>query len=86
MPNHEHRDKNLLSCAVVLQFSGCDVETLFWVGSVEEIRILAEEIAFRAGADTYRIVELTGNCRGNDDSDRASLKPVRGGFTDLGGC
>jgi hypothetical protein len=56
----EHRDKNLPNYAVVFQRGGYDVETLYWAGSIEEVRELAEGIAFRGGADTYRIVEFTG--------------------------
>ena len=60
MMTYQYRDKNLRSCEVVFQREGCDVETLYWVGSIEEVRELAEQIAFRGGADTYRIVELSG--------------------------
>jgi hypothetical protein len=58
--NH-YRDKNQHSCEVVFQRQGYDVESLYWVGSMEEVRELAEEIASRRGANTYRIVELSGN-------------------------
>ena len=57
--NH-YRDKNQHSCEVVFQRQGYDVQTLYWVGSMEEVRELAEEIASRRGADTYRIVEFSG--------------------------
>jgi hypothetical protein len=65
MLTHQHRDKNLRSCEVVFQREGYDVETLYWAGSMEEVRELAEEIAFKGGADTYRIVELHGSSAWN---------------------
>ena len=52
------------SCTVVFQRKGYDVETLYWAGSIDEARELAEEIAFKAGVDTYRIVEFSGNREG----------------------
>jgi hypothetical protein len=66
MLTHQYRDKNLRSCEVVFQREGYDVETLYWAGSMEEVRELAEEIAFRGGADTYRIVDISGSSWGND--------------------
>ena len=66
MLTHQYRDKNLRSCEVVFQREGYDVETLYWAGSMEEARELAEEIAFTGGADTYRIVEFSGSRPGND--------------------
>ena len=54
-----HQYRNLWSCEVVFQREGYDVETLYWAGPMEEVRVLAEEIAFRGGADTYRIVEFS---------------------------
>jgi hypothetical protein len=59
MLTHGYREKNPPSCEVVFQREGYDVETLYWAGSMEEVRVLAEEIAFRGGADTFRIVELS---------------------------
>jgi hypothetical protein len=67
MLTHQCRDKNLRSCEVVFQREGYEVETLYWSGSMEEVRELAEEIAFRGGADTYRIVEFSDSGPGNDD-------------------
>ena len=64
----QSRKRNLLSCEVVFQREGYDVETLYWAGSMEEVRELAEEIAFRGGADTYRIVDFSGSGAGNDHS------------------
>jgi hypothetical protein len=61
MLTHQYRDKKLRSCEVVFQREGYDVETLYWAGSMEEVRELAEEIAFRVGTDTYRIVEFSGS-------------------------
>jgi hypothetical protein len=58
---NEYRDKNPQSCEVVFQREGYDVETLYWFGSMAEVRQLAKEIAFRGGADTYRIVEFSGS-------------------------
>ena len=65
MLTHQYRDKNLPSCEVVFQREGYDFETLYWAGSMEEVRELAEEIAFRGGA-TYRIVEFSSGS-GNDE-------------------
>jgi hypothetical protein len=65
---HQYREKNPRSCEVVFQREGYDVETLYWAGSMEEVQELAEEIAFRGGADTYRIVEFSGSGEGNDHS------------------
>jgi hypothetical protein len=66
MLTHQCRDKNLRSCEVVFQREGYEVETLYWSGSMEEVRELAEEIAFRGGADTYRIVEFSDSGPGKD--------------------
>jgi hypothetical protein len=66
MLTHQYRDKKLRSCEVVFQREGYDVETLYWAGSMEEVRELAEEITFRVGAATYRIVEFSGS-RPEDD-------------------
>jgi hypothetical protein len=66
MLTHQYRDKNLRSCEIVFQREGYDVETLYWAGSTEEVRELAAEIAFRGGADTYRIVDFSGSGAGND--------------------
>jgi hypothetical protein len=71
MLTHQHRDKNLRSCEVVFRREGYDVETLYWAGSMAEVRELAEEIAFRGGADTYRIVEFSSS-RPEDDHWSAS--------------
>jgi hypothetical protein len=75
MPHH-YRDKNV-NCEVVFKRGGCDVETLYWAGPLQEVRELAEEIAFRGGADTYRIVEFAGSPGGEhlsalEPSDRAA--------------
>lgn len=56
----EHLERNVQSCEVVFQRNGHDIETLYWAGAVAEARELAREIAFRRGADTFRIVEF--NC------------------------
>jgi hypothetical protein len=66
MLTHQYRDKKLRSCEVVFQREGYDVETLYWAGSMQEVRELAEEIAFRGGADTYRIAEFSDS-RPEDD-------------------
>ena len=63
---HQYRSKNLRSYEVAFQRDGYDVETLYWSGSMEEVRELAEEIAFRGGADTYRIVEFSDSGPGSD--------------------
>jgi hypothetical protein len=60
--NPQYRGKNMRSCQVVFQRQGHDVvESIFWAGSVEEVRELAEWIVLRGGADTYRIVDLSGS-------------------------
>jgi hypothetical protein len=74
MLTHQYRDKNLRSCEIVFQREGYDVETLYWAGLMEEVRELAQEIAFRGGADTYRIVEFSGIGAGNDHLDPAALR------------
>jgi hypothetical protein len=56
----QYREKNHQGWEVVFQRGGSDVETLYWAGSNEEVGELAEDIASRRGADTYRIVELSG--------------------------
>jgi hypothetical protein len=66
MLTHQYRSKNLRSFEVVFQRDGYDVETLYWSGSMDEVRELAEEIAFRGGADTYRVVEFSDSGLGND--------------------
>jgi hypothetical protein len=66
MLTYQYRDKNLRSYEVVFQREGYDVETFYWAGSIEEVRELAKEIAFRGGADTYRIVEFSGGSLGNN--------------------
>jgi hypothetical protein len=66
MLTHQYGDKKLRSCEVVFQREGYDVETLYWSGSMEEVRELAEEIALKGGAETYRIVEFSDNDPGND--------------------
>jgi len=55
---HQYQDGNLRSCEVVFQRGGYDVQTLYWTGSIEEVRELARHIASRGGADTYRINEV----------------------------
>ena len=62
---HQSRKRNLLSCEVVFQREGFDVETLYWAGSKAEVRELAQEIAFKGGADTYRIVEFSPTVSGH---------------------
>jgi hypothetical protein len=64
---NQYNNKNLRSCEVVFQREGYDVETLYWAGSIKEVRELAEEIAFKGGADAYRIVELSDSAPGNDN-------------------
>lgn len=64
MLTREHLDRNRQSCEVVFQRGGHDVETVYWAGSKEEARELALEIAFRGGADAFRIVEFTGGVAG----------------------
>jgi hypothetical protein len=61
MPIPQYRSRNLQSCEVVFQREGHDVETLYWAGPMEEARELAREIAFKGGADTFRIIEFTGS-------------------------
>ncbi len=66
MLTHQYRDKNLQGYEVVFQREGYDVESLYWAGSMEEVREVAQEMAFRGGADAYRIVEFSGIGAGND--------------------
>ena len=66
---HRYREKNPPSFEVVFQREGYDVETLYWFGSRAEVRQLAKAIAFRGGADTYRIVESFGIGVCNDHFD-----------------
>jgi hypothetical protein len=54
-------NQTLQSCEVIFQREGHDIETLFWAGSLAEVQELAREIAFRGGADAFRIVEFTGS-------------------------
>jgi hypothetical protein len=75
MLTHKY-DKKLRSCEVVFQREGYDVETLYWSGSMEEVRELAEEIAFRGGADTYRIVEFSDSRSGNGIANFVCGQPL----------
>ena len=89
MLTHQYRDKNLRSCEVVFQREGYDVETLYWAGSREEVRELAEEIAFRGGA-TYRIVEFSDSGTGNDEwphwhQTHSQFRVWRAAFSDAAG-
>ena len=61
----QYHDKNLRSCEVVFQRRGYDVETLYWAGSLEEVRELAEEIATSGGADSYHVIEFSGDGPGS---------------------
>jgi hypothetical protein len=49
------------SCEVIFQREGYDIETLYWAGSMAEAQELAQEIAFRGGADAFRIIEFVGD-------------------------
>jgi hypothetical protein len=60
----EHLNRSLQSCEVIFQREGHDVETLYWVGSTAEVQELAREIAFRGGADAFRIIEFTSSGAG----------------------
>jgi hypothetical protein len=82
MLTHQYRDKNLRSCEVVFQREGYDVETLYWAGSMEEVRELAEEIAFRGGADTYRIVDFSGYSPGERPLERISVRRIANSVCD----
>jgi hypothetical protein len=64
MLTHHYRDNNLKSCEIVFQREGYDIETLYWAGPMEEVRELAERIALRGGAHTYRIVDFSGSGSG----------------------
>ena len=68
----QYRGKNLRSYEVVFQRDGYDVETLYWSGSMEEVGELAEDIASRGGADTYRIAEFSDSGLGNDYSSASA--------------
>jgi hypothetical protein len=60
----EHLNRSLQSCEVIFQREGHDVETLYWAGSMAEVQELARQIAFRGGADAFRIVEFTCGGKG----------------------
>ena len=64
MPTGEHLNRSLQSCELIFQREGHDVETLYWAGSMAEAQELAREIAFRGGADGFRIIEFTGSGAG----------------------
>lgn len=57
----QHLDRSTQSCEVTFQREGFDVETLYWAGSMAEAQELAREIAFRGGADAFRIIEFVGD-------------------------
>ena len=57
----EHFDRSPQGCEVIFQRGGYDVETLYWSGSIAEVQKLAREIAFRGGADAFRIIEFVGD-------------------------
>ena len=57
----EHLDRGQQSCEVVFQREGYDIETLYWAGSMAEAQELARQIAFRGGADAFRIIEFIGD-------------------------
>jgi hypothetical protein len=61
MLTREHLNRNRQSCEVVFQREGHDVETFYWAGSMQEARELAREIAFKGGADAFRIIEFTAS-------------------------
>jgi hypothetical protein len=65
MLSDRYDEKNLRSCEIVFQREGYEVEKLYWAGSLREACELAEEIAFRGGADTYQIVEFSNGAPGN---------------------
>jgi hypothetical protein len=67
--SYRYRDNHQRGCEVVFQRGGYDVETLYWAGSVQEVRELADAIALRGGADAYRIVEFS--CSPGKDHLRA---------------
>ena len=60
----QHRSRNRESCEVVFQRGGRDIETLYWAGSREEAFELARNIAYKGGADTFRIVDFTDSRTG----------------------
>ena len=57
----EHLDRSPRSCEVIFQRGGYDIETVYWAGSMAEARELAREIAFKGGADAFRIIEFVGD-------------------------
>jgi hypothetical protein len=71
MSSYRYSDNHQRACEVVFQRGGYDVETLYWAGSVQEVRELAEAIARRGGADAYRIVELSRSSENAHLSARA---------------
>jgi hypothetical protein len=72
----KYGDKNSRSCEVVFQREGHDVETIYWVGPMEEVRELARKIALNGGTETYRVVEFTGRDSGVVPFDRRLMSPL----------
>jgi hypothetical protein len=60
----KHFDRDPQSCEVIFQREGYDIETLYWAGSMAETQELARTIAFKGGADAFRIIEFVGDRRG----------------------
>jgi hypothetical protein len=73
MLTRNYLNRNPRSYEVIFQREGHEVETLYWTGPMEEVRELAGEIAFRGGADAFRIIEC--QWASNFDPDR---RPGRG--------
>ena len=71
----EHLNRSLQSCQVIFQREGHDVETLYWAGSTAEVQELAREIAFRGGADAFRIIEFT--CSGAGATPGGESEPLK---------
>jgi hypothetical protein len=46
---------------VVLQRADCEIETLYWEGSLEETISLARSTAFECGFQEFRIIESGGS-------------------------
>ena len=50
-----------ISYQVVFRRRGRDIETLYWRGSLAEVRELARDIAHKCGADDFRIFEFASD-------------------------
>ena len=45
---------------IVVQRDDCEIDALYWNGSLEETINLAREIGINCGADQFRVIECAG--------------------------